>query len=814
MSSTFSGLEIGRAALNYFRQGILTAGHNMSNADVEGFSRQRVEASAGNAYSPLGLNGAAGPGQVGTGVKIDAVIRIRDAFLDGQVRQESTRAGYWETLEATLSNLELFLGEPSETGLSASIAQIGSALQEFQKRPDSSSARESFVQELDNFCSLLGRISGNADDLRVSLDRQIQAKTLEANGLIDNIAALNRQIMSQKALGNNPNDLMDRRDLMVERLSALAGIEAFESPPDGSLSVSLRGHLLVQGTEARHLVLVPQAGNGGFYDVQVEDNLFAFTGTPSVALAEVAPASPEGVHNLRVDRLATETRWALGDDTGNLAYPSADAALGIEGAFSLSVGVNGFSAVSDRIGGGVLLDGISENERTRYVFRVASGTGEQVVEVLWKDAADPSSSGHWEANGADLGSTVTFTGLAAVLNDPAGAYPVTAATDSAGERLTLAGNGDFLVSVVDLEGNLMAMAGLDPSDAAASIEVDENDSLLTIANRINGSGLALHATVENASDGSFFLRIESNEAGEANRINVGTAEGTSLSVARMLGLVNGSGQSRILRHAEDALFSLDGRRYLSSTNTFSEARLVGPEDGFRASAPQTVLEGLKLHLTGTGESDIVMRHPVSGGVLEGLLESRDGVVPAMTAFLDNFAWVLSGQFNAVHQSGYGFAEYGRTTGTSLFTPLAGKENAASALAVNPAVLKNPNLLAAASGDGSGKSLGSGDGSNALNLIALLSKGIYPDGSTIEGTLLSFVASLGSKSRQASIMNENQQTLLEQIDNQRASVMGVNIDEESTDLIRFQQSYSAVARYITALDEMLDTVINGMGIVGR
>jgi len=813
MSSTFSGLEIGRLALNTFRQGILTAGHNISNADVEGFSRQRVETSAGTPYAPLGLNSPAGPGQVGTGVKIDAILRLRDAFLDGQYRQEATRAGYWETLESTFSNLELFIGEPSENGLSASIEKIQQSLQEFQKRPDSSSARQSFVQELDNFCSLLGGLEENMQDLRASLNMQIQSKTQEANDLIDNLAALNRQIMSLKALGQNPNDLMDRRDLLVEKLSGLVDIDAF-STPDGAMNISLGGNLLVQGIDPRHLVLVPQPGNGGFFDVQIEDNLFPFTEDPSVALAQISLSAREGVHSLRVDRLASETRWAIGDDSGSLSCPLPDSPLNIQGAFSLSVGVNGLSAVSNRFAGGILLGEPSSGDRTRYAFRLASGTAEQVVEVSWKPPADPSQQGHWEAGGVDLGSSVTIDGLAAVLNTPSGAAPVTAQVDLGGERLTLSGKGNFLVSVTDLEGNLMEKAGLARGETSVSIQVEENDSLRTLANKINSSGLPLHASVETASGGSCFLRIESNEVGEAARINVGTVEGNSLSVARMLGLVNENGQTRILQYAEDAFFSLDGQSFLSSVNQFSEARLVSAKDGYQAKTDVPVLDGLRLILTGTGETDVIIRHPVGGGLIGGLLESRDGVVPSMISFLDNFAWVLSGQFNAVHQAGYGTGEYAQTTGTPLFNPLSRKEGAAASLAVNPLLLKNANLLAGAADNGSGKSLGSGDGSNALNLIHLFSKGIFPDGSTLEGTYLSFVASLGSKSRQASVMNENQQTLLEQIDNQRSSVMGVNIDEETSDLIKFQQCYSAVARYITVLDQMLETVINGMGIVGR
>lgn len=64
------------------------------------------------------------------------------------------------------------------------------------------------------------------------------------------------------------------------------------------------------------------------------------------------------------------------------------------------------------------------------------------------------------------------------------------------------------------------------------------------------------------------------------------------------------------------------------------------------------------------------------------------------------------------------------------------------------------------------------------------------------------------------MEENQSVLTEQISNQKQAVMGVNIDEEMTNIITYQHSYQAISRYITVLDELLDKVINGMGIAGR
>ena len=80
MINSFFGLELGKRALDYFRRGMETAGHNISNADVEGYSRQRVEPSTTSPFTNPAFNRPDIPGQVGTGVQIDSIVRLRDAF--------------------------------------------------------------------------------------------------------------------------------------------------------------------------------------------------------------------------------------------------------------------------------------------------------------------------------------------------------------------------------------------------------------------------------------------------------------------------------------------------------------------------------------------------------------------------------------------------------------------------------------------------------------------------------------------------------------------------------------------------------------
>jgi len=820
MSNTFSGLEIARRAMNYFRQSIETAGHNISNADVEGYSRQRVEASPTEPYAAPGMNGPGQVGQIGTGVGIDAIQRIRSEFLDAQFRQESIEAGYWEAVSRTTEYLEMFLGEPSDSGLSTAIDNFNQALQEFQKRPDSSSTRENVLQEADNLCNLLGQIERNYSEYRASLNDEIALQVKEANDLIDRIAALNVQIKTVQAMGDTPNDLMDRRDLLVEELARLANITASYSSQGGDFVVSLDGKHLVQGKETRHLVLVTQEGNGGFYDVQVEGNTFKAVDRPEVVECLIGREAVEGIHSLDVKRLATETRWAVGTDIGG--YESATQALGMTGGFSLQVGTTGLVAQSDEISSGILLHSPAAGDATRYAFRVASGPDEKIVEIEWDGSG--WSIGGVPANTDGDASNVSLQDLEAYINDTANGVPAVATVE--GEKITFVNPDGYLLSFTDMEGDLVSKLGTGNMSPVVDIEITEDDSLQTIANKINSAFGAtegspekpeewLRATVQESIDGSFYLKLESRQTGEAYRINVGPMEGKSLSVATSLGLVDVNGGTKVLTYAQDARFSLDDKTYLSSSNEFREARPVTSYNAYRADTMETVLEGVRFKLNGEGSAEIRIERHIQNGFIEGLLTSRDDIIVGMLDFLDNFARIFSDRFNAVHASGHGVGANSGLTGVNLFVPLDTTAGAASALSVNPALLKDSSLLAAAAGDGTGHSNGSGDGTIALELLGLFEKAIFNNGSaTIDDHYLSFVSSLGAQSRQAAVMNENQTTLLGQIQTQRQSISGVNIDEEMMDLVQFQQSYKAIARYVTVLDELLDTVISRMGIVGR
>ena len=821
MINSFFGLEMGRRALDYFRRGMETAGHNISNADVEGYSRQRVEAGSSAPFADPALNRPATPGQIGTGVQIEAIKRLRDGFLDAQYREEMSSLGYWEAMEEAINNIELFVNEPAGDGLKTALDNFWSSLEELSKRPDNAAAREGVIQNAKNLTVFLGQLSRNYDEYRASLNQDLGSLVTEANSLIDQIAALNIKISQVKAVGGNPNDLLDRRDLLTEKLSEL--IDVSVSTPlqeqDGDYKIDLHGKVLVQGSNTRHLVLVPVPGNDGFYDVQVEDNLFNVVDNSDVLLARIEQNAPKAVHSVIVSRLASETAWKVGSPGSLPDVVSPDQALNLHGAFSLQVSSGGVVKTSAQFSGGILSSpGASDPQQ--YSFRLSAGGFERVISVDWNGTEweiSDNMSNSWTAS-----STLYVQHLSYFININYSPYFNASPSDY---RLTIASSDNHLISVADIKGNLAGTMGIADQAKTVTIDVTEEDTLNTIANKINGSYMSeggpskpeewLRASVGQATDGTYYLALESQVIGEAQRINVLGDENGGLYVANKLGLVKSDGTTNFMMTSEDALISFDGAKYLSSVNDFSEGRLVTPLDGYAANKMSEISKGIFLRLNGTGKASVTVDHHVQGGKIYATMEARDDLILSHLASFDELAYRLALEMNAVHYSGHGTGDNAAVTGTAFFSPMAKRGGAASALEVNPLVEKDSSLIAAAGDDGTGKTLGSGDGTKALAMAQLKQNKVMSGGSqNFEEFYLSFMARSGAQGQRTTTMAENQRSLTSQINAQRQSVMGVNIDEEMMDIIKFQQAFSAMARYITTIDEMLDVIINRMGTVGR
>ncbi len=200
-----------------------------------------------------------------------------------------------------------------------------------------------------------------------------------------------------------------------------------------------------------------------------------------------------------------------------------------------------------------------------------------------------------------------------------------------------------------------------------------------------------------------------------------------------------------------------------------------------------------------GEFDITSE--VTGGTIGGLLYVRDSAIPGYLVSLDTLAAQTAASVNGVHTAGY---DLSGATGGSFFsysTPPSGVNGAAAALRVDPAIVADNSLIAAA-----GTPL-SGDNTNARALAALRSQRVLNGTATLHDGWGDLVYRVGSDVQSASNARDTHQKITGEIDALRDQVSGVSLDEEALNLLKFQRAYEANAKLFTTIDSLLDTLMN-------
>lgn len=246
MTSTFHSLETAKRSL--FTQSIAlnTTGHNIANANTDGYSRQTVKMSAARPLEAYGINRSVNPGQLGTGVEVKSIERIREQFLDEQFRNENKSLGAWNIQYDTLDKLQAIINEPSDTGISSLINKFWSAWSDLSKDPENITNRKIVKETTLALTDALNHTSKQLSDLNGDLTRNVEVNASSMNSMLSSIADLNNQITRIESLGDNANDLRDQRDLLTDQLSKLVNIEVTNLPE--GYQISMGGQVLVAGS--------------------------------------------------------------------------------------------------------------------------------------------------------------------------------------------------------------------------------------------------------------------------------------------------------------------------------------------------------------------------------------------------------------------------------------------------------------------------------------------------------------------------------------------------------------------------------------
>jgi flagellar hook-associated protein 1 FlgK len=304
---TLQGLQTALSGLMAEQQAIDIAGHNIANANTEGYTRESVEFGSNMPIEIAALSEVTGKGaQLGTGVSVEAITRIRNAYLDSQYRTQNSALSGASTTAEELHQAQAAFNEPSSTGIASQLSEFWSAWNSLASSPTSAAAKEAVVAAGTRLANGLHEVAGQLEAITAQAGEQLTAltgPTGEVSDYATQIAQLNGQIRLAEEAGQQPNDMLDRRDLLLDKLSSLAQITVTtQANGTDTVTIAATNKPLVEGTTVNwpQTLTVAAGGKigalinltsptGGLASFQTSLNNVAATLTSSVNAITPAP---------------------------------------------------------------------------------------------------------------------------------------------------------------------------------------------------------------------------------------------------------------------------------------------------------------------------------------------------------------------------------------------------------------------------------------------------------------------------------------------------------------------------------------------
>ena len=232
MAGLFDTFTVAKRGLNVQQGAINTTSHNIANANTIGYSRQRAVSETTRPFGGMSRFDSTSVGQVGTGAEITSIMRIRDSFIDYQVRSETGTSGYYTSKSDTLSKVEGIFGEPSDKGIQQLISEFFSSFQEVSKNPDKSDVKAVAIKKASALADAINYTYNQLKKTSEDNQKVLEDNVTDVNSYLDQINELNKQIKSVSSVGQTANDLMDKRDNLLDELSYKFGIKINKSSLD------------------------------------------------------------------------------------------------------------------------------------------------------------------------------------------------------------------------------------------------------------------------------------------------------------------------------------------------------------------------------------------------------------------------------------------------------------------------------------------------------------------------------------------------------------------------------------------------------
>ncbi len=747
------------------QRSLATVSHNISNVNTEGYSRQRVENSTR-------IPEFTGVGYIGTGVKTDTVQRTFNNFIYEQVVTASSSFNQEDSFVAMINQIDNMLADPN-TGLSASLERFFSAAQDVADDPTSIPARQALISEGDALVNNFQIFDQRFDDISTTINNTIEATTEDINSLALDIASVNKAITETRGSINDqpPNDLLDKRDLLIKQLAELVSVDTFEQD-DGAINVFIgKGQSLVVGINAQQLFTTLDPLDPSRLEVGVK---LGTSSNVNVISEFLTGGSLGGALSFRknvLDDVISEVgRVALGLSTDF----NTQHRLGQD--LNSVLGENFFTVSATKV--------VASTNNL-----VSSGISVAISDVNLLEPSDYELT----YNGSNQFTLIRITDGTVTSIDTGGVYPY---TSSVIDGFTIDINaapsqGDiFLLRTTSYAAQDLGLAITDAQDVAAAVPIRTNASLNNTGDAVIDSGLVTDRA-SFVSDTYTIHMADNANATTGGGVGAITEDGDStvqyeLSINGNLIYTQGEGDPVLanltaLAAEVNADVSTTGvRAYVDAAGT--TMYLVNDPP---TALPITVTETLNTTAGVVEDADIITGYFGSG--LTG------STTPSATITFSQPAndYIVIDSGNNVEASGT-YTPGNNITFNGIQVSITDTANLGDQFTVLP------------------NTGGVSDNRNALSLSALQTNRNLDNGSsTYQSAYGKMVATVGIQTRQAEITRDANEALLFQAEEAHSSLSGVNLDEEAANMIKFQQSYQAIAQVIATTDLIFQTLINAV-----
>ena len=707
MRSTFTGLNTMVRGIFANQLSLDTVGHNITNANTEGYSRQSVNLAATMCQMQGSLYGEVA---VGTGVDSMSIMRARDIYADKQYRMEVATQEYNDVVQRNYRNIETTFYDTQDSGIQNALQDFWRSLQDLSTNASDDTIRKNVTNKGIYLADMIHRSKDDLIDHINLLYDDLEARINSVNELSSKIAHINKQIVSMEANGSSANDLRDQRDQMVDDMADFLDVTVYENS-EGSYSLISNGVTIVNAGETLTLELSRGYGSmASDVDYGVTDYHIAVKETDTIFLPKDG-----GIRGI-IDSIE-ENKFFIGE----LANISAMLLTTFNAQHRAGYDLNG-----DQAGN---FFGSYENTYSEYRY------------------------GEFRYNHKST--------------DPDYCYVY---------------NGDTILTGVGIIEELQVNTRITASDGGQYIAAKTNNI---------GTGAAGTDNTATALGDNAVLLSNLFEMTRAY------TESTSLEIEDKYHYYYDNNGKTVLIYNDDTTYTTATTVDGVITMTTATQIVYQDQDGVVYRKATTTYDA-----DGNPSGDPTVGFYDQHGYKLRVSIDNDVVTYTTTTSVGTISYT---------QQSPGMLIYSGIDGKTVYKTISDE---AGTVTYN---------------DGNGNQLEKNtDTNSAGTLVATFTGGtdgdirIYSPGSSIRAlndlSIFNYydysMSQLGLRAESIDLKVESQDELIVQIQNWRASTAGVDWNEELTNMIKFQKGYGACARCLTAMDEMLDRLVNNTGQVGR